>query len=99
MKEKFEQVSNTEGRFNNYPDEELFNYIKDELKVSAKLVGNGVSFNSLYAKEMIKNENENRLYQLSEYILRHKPLLDFGGYEVREHLPIGLYRTVDVYKK
>lgn len=98
MTNKFERVSNNERRFNNYPDEEFFSYLNDELKISASIGGNGISINSLYAKEIIKNENENRLYQLAEYVLNHKLWLNFGGYEVREHLPIGLYRTIDIYK-
>jgi len=98
MTKKFTQVSNIERRFNNYPDEEFFSYLNDELKISASISGNGISINSLYTNEIIKNENENRLYQLAEYVLNHKLWLNFGGYEVREHLPIGLYRTIDIYK-
>jgi len=48
MTNKFERVSNNERRFNNYPDEEFFSYLNDELKISASIGGNGISINSLY---------------------------------------------------
>jgi len=57
MTKKFTQVSNIERRFNNYPDEEFFSYLNDELKISASISGNGISINSLYTNEIIKNEN------------------------------------------
>ena len=98
MENNFEEVTSAVRTFATYPDEEFVKYLNDELNLSRKLGGNGLIIKSLYKKELIKNEPENRLYQLSEYILNHKSVPELGGYEVKEHAPIGLYRTIDIYK-
>ena len=98
MSNKFEQCTNVTRRFSTYPNEEFIKALGDLVRTSAKTGGYGIYIKSLYKKELVKNENENWLYQLSEYVLNHQSLLEFGGYEVIAHRPIGLYRTIDIYK-
>jgi len=97
MSKKFTEVTSAIRKFSTYSEEEFIEYLTDELNISKKMGGSGVTIKSLYKEELIKNEDENLLYQFSEYVLRNRLLLEFGGYAIREHMPIGLYRTVDIY--